>query len=205
MKGAWWWNKEVKEKFKEKKEAYVVFVNSGVDEERGISRARYKASKKVAKKAIAVAKSLTFDRLYHRLESKQGEKEVFKLARARERHTRDLGVVRCIKDESGKVLCEDADIKGRWQRYFTKLLNGEVMEDSRSRESEWRERHLDPRVCGHISKDEIKDALKKMATGNAEGPDQIPVEVWKYLDEEGLEWLTKLFNVLFRTAKMPKE
>jgi len=91
-----------------------------------------------------VAKSLAYDRLYHRLESKVGENEVFKLARARERRTRDLGIVRCIKDENDKVLSEDAEIKGRWQRYFAKLLNGEVMEDSRSRESECRERRLDP-------------------------------------------------------------
>ena len=54
-------------------------------------------------------------------------------------------------------------------------------------------------------KDEIKDALKKMSNGKAEGPDQIPVEVWKCLGEEGLKWLTKLFNIIFRTAKKPRE
>jgi len=58
------------------------------------------------------------------LKTKEGEKEVFKLARARERSTRDLGVVRCIKDENGRVLSRDAEIKGRWQRYFFRLLNG---------------------------------------------------------------------------------
>ena len=109
-----------------------------------ISRARYKAAKKEAKKAVVVAKTLAYDRLYHILESKKGEKEVFKLARARERRTRDLGVVRRIKDENGKVLSEDAEIKGRWQRYFGRFLNGEVMEDSQSRKSECRERSLDP-------------------------------------------------------------
>jgi len=52
MNDAWWWNKEVKEKVKEKKEAYVDFMNSGEDEERDIKRVRYKAAKKVAKKAV---------------------------------------------------------------------------------------------------------------------------------------------------------
>ena len=47
-----------------------------------------------------------------------------------ERKTRDLGVVRCIKDEIGKVLSDDVEIKARWQRYFSNLLNGEGMEDS---------------------------------------------------------------------------
>jgi len=152
-------------------------LNSGADGEREISRVRYKAAKKVAKKAVAVAKSLAYDRLYHRLAIKEGEKEVFKLARARDRRTRDLGVVRCIKDENGKVLSEDAEIKERWQKYFSKLLNSEVVKDSRGTVRESSESRLGPRVCGHISKDEIKEALQKMTNGKAEGPDQIPVEV----------------------------
>ena len=108
MMGAWWWNEEVKEKVKEKKVAYEDFLNSGADEEiEIISRGRYKAVKKVVKKAVAVAKSVAYDRLYHRLESMEGEKEVFKLARTRERRSRDLGVVMCIKDENGEVFSED--------------------------------------------------------------------------------------------------
>jgi len=80
-----------------------------------------------------------------------------------------------------------------------------VIEDSRSRGRQCSEMRLDPRMCGRITKDEIKEALKKMTNGNEEGPDQIPMEVWKCLGEEGLEWLTELFNVIFRTAKMPRE
>ena len=39
--------------------------------------------------------------------------EFFKLARARERSATDLGNVRCIKDEDGKVLVEETKIKER--------------------------------------------------------------------------------------------
>jgi len=56
-----------------------------------------------------------------------------------------------------------------------------------------------------ISRDEIKEALKRMPNGKAEGPDRIPVEVWKFLGEKGLEWLTELFNVILRTSRMPRE
>jgi len=96
-----------------------------------------------------------------------------------------LGVISCIKDKNDKVLFEDAEIKKRWQRYFCTLLNGEVMEDLRSRDRESSERHLDP--CEPISKDEIKETLKKMTNGKVEGPNQIPVEVWKCLGEQRLE------------------
>jgi len=44
-----------------------------------------------------------------------------------------------------------------------------------------------------------------MTNGKVEGPDQIPVKVWKCLGEEGLKWLAELFNVIFRIAKMPRE
>jgi len=34
MKGAYWWNEEVKEKVNEKKEAYSTFMNNETDEEK---------------------------------------------------------------------------------------------------------------------------------------------------------------------------
>ena len=44
-----------------------------------------------------------------------------------------------------------------------------------------------------------------MTNGKVEGPDQILVEVWKCLGEEGLKWLAELFNVILKTAKIPRE
>lgn len=37
------------------------------------------------------------------------------------------------------------------------------------------------------------------------GPDKILVEFWKNVDRAGLEWLTGIFNVIFRTKKIPEE
>jgi len=52
--------------------------------------------------------------LYQKLETKEGVKDVFKLSRAREKKPRDLGNVRCIKGEDGKVLVEETKIRERW-------------------------------------------------------------------------------------------
>lgn len=54
-----------------------------------------------------------YERLYQRLDSKADEKEVFKLARARKRRTRDLGSVMYIRDEGIKVLIEDSNVQER--------------------------------------------------------------------------------------------
>jgi len=53
--------------------------------------------------------------------------------------------------------------------------------------------------------EEVKEALRKMKSGKAIGPNLIPVKIWKCLGEVGLDWLTELFNVIFRTVKIPNE
>jgi len=64
---------------------------------------------------------------------------------------------------------------------------------------------MNVRECSHISKEEVKEALRKMKSGKAVGPDLIPVEVWKCLGEVGVDWLIEFFNIIFRTTKMPSE
>ena len=48
-------------------------------------------------------------------------------------------------------------------------------------------------------------ALKKMKSGRALGPDGIPIEAWKCLEDIGVSWLTKFFNKIILTKKMPNE
>ena len=68
---------------------------------------QYRLVKREAKEAVGIAKTDAYEQLCQRLESKECEKEVFNLKRARERRTRDLSSVICIKDENGNVLIED--------------------------------------------------------------------------------------------------
>ena len=44
-----------------------------------------------------------------------------------------------------------------------------------------------------------------MKGGKAMGPDGIPIEVWRCLGDRAIVWLTKLFNLIFRSNKMPEE
>ncbi|KAK3555275.1 hypothetical protein QTP86_014891 [Hemibagrus guttatus] len=56
-----------------------------------------------------------------------------------------------------------------------------------------------------IRKDEVRKALKRMKSGKAVGPDDIPVEVWKCLGEAAVEILTCLFNRVLESERMPEE
>jgi len=96
-----------------KNEKYKALIDSRTEEEKEVNRVQYRIAKKEAKKAAAVVKNNAYEKLYQRLNSKEGENEVFKLARARERRTRDLCSVRCIKDDDGKVIVEDAKVQER--------------------------------------------------------------------------------------------
>jgi hypothetical protein len=44
-----------------------------------------------------------------------------------------------------------------------------------------------------------------MKTSKALGSDDIPIEVWRRLGDVVIMWLTKLFNIIFRSNKMPDE
>ena len=65
-----------------KQKAYKTLVNSVTERENEVNRVRYKIEKREAKKAVTVTKNNTYERLYQKLESRKGEKEVFNLERA---------------------------------------------------------------------------------------------------------------------------
>ena len=60
----------------------------------------YKEEKSKAKKAVAMAKGRAYDDLYARLETKEGKKEFYRLARQRDRAGKGRKHVRFIKDET---------------------------------------------------------------------------------------------------------
>ena len=60
---------------------------------------RYKLAKE-AKKAVKNAKAKVYKEMYEKLDTKEVEKDIYiELFRIRERKTRDLCTVRCVKDE----------------------------------------------------------------------------------------------------------
>ena len=61
------------------------------------------------------------------------------------------------------------------------------------------------RFVRRIQESEVREALKRMKGGKAMGPDSIPIEVWRCLGDIAIVWLTKLFNHIFRSNKMPDE
>jgi hypothetical protein len=65
------------------------------------------------------------EEMYRKLDTKEGENDVYKMAKIRERKIREFNQVKYIKDETNKILVNDDDIKNRLIEYFDKLFNEE--------------------------------------------------------------------------------
>jgi hypothetical protein len=87
--------------------------------------------------------------------------------------------------------------------YFDKLFNEDS--GSSSIELDISSDDLNKQFVRMIKESEVKDALKRMKGGKAMGLDGILIEVWRTLGDIAIVWLTKLFNLIFRSNKMPDE
>lgn len=47
--------------------------------------------------------------------------------------------------------------------------------------------------------------MRGMKTGKAGGSDDIPVEVWKCVSERAVTFLTRMFNTMLKSERMPWE
>ncbi|KAI8524934.1 hypothetical protein RHMOL_Rhmol13G0188300 [Rhododendron molle] len=117
-KERWWWNDEVQTMIKAKKECFKKWQKDRNEK----NFQGYKQASKEAKKAVREAKLKAYENFYDRLDSKDGEKIIYKLAKSRERRAKDISQVKCIKDIDSVVLVKEETIKERWKLYFEKLL-----------------------------------------------------------------------------------
>ncbi|GJW41497.1 retrovirus-related pol polyprotein LINE-1 [Tanacetum coccineum] len=154
---SWWLCEEVQSivAMKQARFRELLSCREGNQEERLRAHERYKEAKKEAK-----------------ISRSPGERKG--------RRRRDPGDLCFIKDEEGRTIMDEEEIKKRWGEYFSSLFN--------ARELEGREDVVDPSRLPHfdcyylrISQAEVRNALQKMERDKAIGPDQIPIEAWRSL------------------------
>ncbi|KAK3529795.1 hypothetical protein QTP86_004637 [Hemibagrus guttatus] len=195
-KETWWWNEEVQDSVQRKRLAKKKW---DMDRTEG-NRQEYKELQRRVKREVSKAKQKAYDELYTRLDTREGEKDLYRLARQRDRDGKDVQQVRVIKDRDGRVLTSEESVQRRWKEYFEELMNEENEREKRVEGVNSVEQKVDK-----IRKGEVRKALKRMKSGKAVGPDDIPVEVWKCLGEAAVEFLASLFNRVLESERMPEE
>ncbi|KAI8439845.1 hypothetical protein MSG28_001314 [Choristoneura fumiferana] len=197
-----WWNDEIKQIIKAKREAFKLWQKSKLEDD----RAEYKTLKVLAKSSVAQARAISRQDFYDRLENATNENQVFKVAKQRYRATLDTKFNKYIKDSHGKLLTSNDAIncrwkekkkKKRWKEYYEQLLNEEFPSENQITLPSI----AGPLECIHPM--EIKVAIRKMEHNKALGPDNVPVDIWKLLGEDALPWLTSLFNKIAFEGKIP--
>ena len=93
---AWWWNQEVQEKLKDKRNAKKVWDTFRDD----ASKLVYETARKQAKREVAKARIKAYEELYKKLETKEGENELLKIAKQRNRQSKNVPQVRAIKSKT---------------------------------------------------------------------------------------------------------
>ncbi|KAD4586205.1 hypothetical protein E3N88_23806 [Mikania micrantha] len=118
-----WWNDEVQHKVRAKQERFRELVRCTEDAQKESLRTKYKDAKREARKAVSEAKNKAYREMYKRLETKEEEHDMFKIAKSRERRRQDIGVLKFIKSVDGRVMVKENDIRKMWQTYFSDVFN----------------------------------------------------------------------------------
>ncbi|KAK3525767.1 hypothetical protein QTP70_007530 [Hemibagrus guttatus] len=196
-KETWWWNEEVQDSIQRKWLAKKKWDMDRTEE----NRQEYKELQRRVKREVSKAKQKAYDELYTRLDTREGEKDLYRLARQRDQDGKDVKQVRVIKDRDGRMLTSEDSVQRRWKEYIEELMNEENEREKKRVEGV---NSVEQKV-DKIRKDEVRKALKRMKSGKAVAPDDIPVEVWKCLGQAAEEFLTSLFNRVLESERMPEK
>ena len=96
----------------------------------------YKEMPNKAKRAVVKAKMEAYNDLYQKLNTREGEKELYRLARQRDKAGKDVQQIRVVKESDGRVLTSQGDVLKRWKEYFKVLMNEENTRESRTQAAE---------------------------------------------------------------------
>ncbi|KAK3566932.1 hypothetical protein QTP86_005597 [Hemibagrus guttatus] len=152
-KETWWWKEEVQDSIQRKRLAKKKWDMDRTEE----NRQEYKELRCRVKREVSKAKQKAYDELYTRLDTREGQKDLYRLARQRDRDGKDVQQVRVIKDRDGSVLTSEESVQRRWKEYFEELMNEENEREKRVEGVNSVEQKVDK-----IRKDEVRKALKRM-------------------------------------------
>ena len=114
------------------------------------------------------------------MENEKGR--IFKVVKRLVKKNADVVGSGCIKDEAGKIVVEEGELKETWRKYFEGLLNEEFDWDRNALEAGLE-------VSGPIeavTAEEVRAAIGKMKSDRGSGPSGLVADVLKAAGEVGV-------------------
>ena len=181
-----WMTKEILELMEERKQYKLVDLEKYKEIDKNIIRACRKAKDEWLNQQCQ-----EIENLERQFKSKEMHKKVRDLA-SKKKSTKGSG---CIKNKDGQVLFDQEEIAARWVEYVTELYDDEREPMPR----------FEVNSGENILKEEVEKAIRSMKNGKATGPDDIPAEILKALDEENTDIITSLCNKIYNNGLIPSE
>lgn len=194
-----WWNKEIKENVRDKKRKWKNYLNTKSE----ANYLEYKQQRKRVKELILQAKREAWETFGVELEenSKKNNKLFYNILK-KTRRGKDTKLPQ-LKNKEGKILSDSNKIMERWKEYFQELLEADSNEDKVQSTNKPKRPSQENLSGTKITEEEIKTGIQKMRIGKAAGKDTITPEMIKYLGENGIKLLHKIFNLAWKDNQIP--
>lgn len=186
QKNAEWWTKQVEEIVKEKKKAYLYWLNTKRDED----RKTYMKLNREAKRQVQQRKNEHWEKRCEEVGRFMGGtkvSEAWKVIKSLRKNTKESAKINLIGMET-------------WRTYYKTLLTENRPEFQMGNI----DINLDEQIH-KITKTEIKGALKESKNKKAAGPGDIPIELMKNAPDILIDLLEELFNRCIQGEQIPDD
>jgi Reverse transcriptase (RNA-dependent DNA polymerase)/Endonuclease-reverse transcriptase len=196
-----WWNVNIQEQVKVKKQKWKEYLKEKTAESYEI----YKNQRKCVKDLVMKAKEEEWEEFGEKLEkdSKGNQKLFFRVIKTLRKQK--ISNALQIKNKQGDIKRGDKEIMDRWREYFEELLNVENTQEVDEIDEDILDEKQEEMEEERITTEEVKDAVKQLKRGKAAGYDSITAEMLQNLGKAGLEFLTELYNKIWREETIPKD
>ena len=194
-----WWNEEVKQAIKNKKVAYLKWLQQQTSE----AKERYQEAKKEAKRVVRQARNEEWIELGKSLEDDFQKNQKRFWSRVRMCNENKADVAGKICDESGQLIVDDAGVRNRWKAYFSDLLQEDAQGQNGNQID--REVQLDEEERAPIAVEEVEVAISKLKNGKSPGICGISAEMLKAGRTVVVKWLHRIMSLAWENGQVPED
>ena len=194
-KETWWWNDSVNDAIKTKRLLWKKWKHGG-------SKQEYLVAKRNAKKEVYLARKHSEQQVFGDVSSSKDKRNlIFKMARRMKNESQDIIGEKCVRDDNGVPVFDDASKCAAWKSHYENLLNVEFPWDKEKLTASYP-------VAGPpiwITLEQVIESICKMKVGKAAGPTGVAAEMIQNAGEAGFKLIHQLINAIIKHEVIPKD